>query len=99
MTLMRQGKANQAIAAELCISSRTVEAHKARAIKRLGLTGPSALLLYAANMGDEGQKPATIVVPPAPIRELPREVLIYCPECGSRYPLQINLSVALTAGE
>lgn len=47
--LISAGKPNREIAKELVISVRTVEAHKARMISRLGLHNTTELLRYALN--------------------------------------------------
>ena len=49
------GLSNRLIAERLCISVKTVEAHKAHMISRLGLTGSGDLLRYAmTHIGESG---------------------------------------------
>ena len=52
--LISAGRPNREIATELCISVRTVEAHKARMISRLGLRNTTELMRYAVQSVREG---------------------------------------------
>ena len=54
LRLIAAGRPNREIAAELCISVRTVEAHKARMIARLGLRNTTELLRYAVQTARDG---------------------------------------------
>jgi len=45
--LLAEGKANQKIATELGIITRTVETHRARIMLKLGLHSPTELIHYA----------------------------------------------------
>lgn len=57
--LLAEGKANKVIAADLGISIRTVETHRAKIMQKLGLHSLAELILYAIR-----QK---IVTPPSPL--------------------------------
>jgi DNA-binding NarL/FixJ family response regulator len=57
--LLAEGKANKVIAADLGISIRTVETHRAKIMQKLGLHSLAELVLYAIR-----QK---IVTPPSPL--------------------------------
>lgn len=54
LRLIAAGQPNREIAIELCISVRTVEAHKARMISRLGLRNTTELLRYAVQSTRDG---------------------------------------------
>ncbi|MBI4214320.1 MAG: response regulator transcription factor [Chloroflexi bacterium] len=54
LRLISAGRPNREIAAELYISVRTVEAHKARMISRLGLRNTTELMRYAVQSSREG---------------------------------------------
>jgi DNA-binding NarL/FixJ family response regulator len=54
LRLIAAGRPNREIATELCISVRTVEAHKARMISRLGLRNTTELLRYAVQSTRDG---------------------------------------------
>lgn len=54
LRLIAAGRPNREIAAELFISVRTVEAHKARMISRLGLRNTTELLRYAVQSIRDG---------------------------------------------
>jgi DNA-binding NarL/FixJ family response regulator len=54
LRLIANGQPNREIATELCISVRTVEAHKARMISRLGLRNTTELLRYAVQSIRDG---------------------------------------------
>lgn len=54
LRLIAAGRPNREIATELCISVRTVEAHKARMISRLGLRNTTELLRYAVQSIRDG---------------------------------------------
>ena len=54
LRLISAGRPNREIATELCISVRTVEAHKARMISRLGLRNTTELLRYAVQSIRDG---------------------------------------------
>lgn len=54
LRLIADGRPNREIAMELCISVRTVEAHKARMISRLGLRNTTELLRYAVQTARDG---------------------------------------------
>ncbi|HEY3117862.1 MAG TPA: response regulator transcription factor [Chloroflexota bacterium] len=54
LRLIADGRPNREIAAELYISVRTVEAHKARMISRLGLRNTTELLRYAVQTSRDG---------------------------------------------
>jgi DNA-binding NarL/FixJ family response regulator len=54
LRLIAAGRPNREIASELCISVRTVEAHKARMISRLGLRNTTELLRYAVQSQRDG---------------------------------------------
>jgi len=60
--LLSQGKANKEIAAELGISVRTAEAHRANAMRKLGLRSLAELIRYALEHG-LGRPPANGVDP------------------------------------
>ena len=45
------GQTNQEIANELVLSPRTVETHRLNMMRKLGLTGTSALINFAINKG------------------------------------------------
>lgn len=47
LQLIAEGQSNQQIAEQLCVSVKTVEAHKAHMIDKLGLRGSLALTRYA----------------------------------------------------
>jgi DNA-binding NarL/FixJ family response regulator len=51
MQLIAQGYSNKEIAAQLYISTKTVETYKARAMEKLGLSSRVALLRYAVQQG------------------------------------------------
>jgi DNA-binding NarL/FixJ family response regulator len=51
MQLIAQGYSNKEIAAQLYISTKTVETYKARAMEKLGLSSRVALLRYALHQG------------------------------------------------
>lgn len=54
LRLIADGRPNREIAEELYISVRTVEAHKARMISRLGLRNTTELLRYAVQTARDG---------------------------------------------
>lgn len=54
LRLIADGRPNREIASELYISVRTVEAHKARMISRLGLRNTTELLRYAVQTSRDG---------------------------------------------
>ena len=47
LQLIAEGRANKQIAAELCISIKTVETHRATAMRKLGMRSTAALVRYA----------------------------------------------------
>lgn len=49
--LAAEGYNNTEIAARLCISARTVETHRANAMRKLGLHGQTDLIRYALRRG------------------------------------------------
>ena len=51
LKLVAEGETNAAIAEKLCISTRTVETHRAHAIKKLGLRTHVELAVYAVRRG------------------------------------------------
>jgi len=51
MVLLAQGKSSRAISEELQISIKTVEAHRAHIMKKLGVSGMAALAKYALRAG------------------------------------------------
>jgi DNA-binding NarL/FixJ family response regulator len=51
MVLLAQGKSSRAISQELQISIKTVEAHRAHIMKKLGVSGMAALAKYALRAG------------------------------------------------
>lgn len=51
MVLLAQGKSSRAISEELLISIKTVEAHRAHIMKKLGVSGMAALAKYALRAG------------------------------------------------
>lgn len=51
MVLLAQGKSSRAISEELRISIKTVEAHRAHIMKKLGVSGMAALAKYALRAG------------------------------------------------
>lgn len=51
MVLLAQGKSSRAIGEHLQISVKTVEAHRAHVMKKLGLSGMAALAKYALRTG------------------------------------------------
>lgn len=51
LQLIAEGHSNQQIAEQLCISVKTVEAHKAHMITKLNLKGSTALTRYAIQKG------------------------------------------------
>ena len=51
LRLIAWGHTNKEIAQRLQISVKTVEAHKANGMRKLGLLGRSALVRYAVNSG------------------------------------------------
>ncbi|MFN2505255.1 MAG: response regulator [Acidimicrobiales bacterium] len=51
LQLVAEGHTNAAIGAQLCISARTVETHRAHAMKKLGLRTPVELAIYAVRRG------------------------------------------------
>jgi DNA-binding NarL/FixJ family response regulator len=57
--LLAEGKANKVIAADLGISIRTVETHRAKIMQKLGLHSLAELVLYAIRQ--------EIVTPPSPL--------------------------------
>lgn len=52
LTLVSQGKTNAAIAAELGLSPRTIEAHRLRLTRALGLRNSAELLTWFLNSGE-----------------------------------------------
>lgn len=59
LVLIANGACNKTIARELNISVRTVETHRLRVKKKLGVTSTAGLVKYAIEQGwvDEGSKP------------------------------------------
>ncbi|HOJ13347.1 MAG TPA: response regulator transcription factor [Deltaproteobacteria bacterium] len=59
MRLMASGKSIKEIAAELCLSIKTVSTYRGRVFEKLGVSTNAALVLYALKNGliDEGQIP------------------------------------------
>jgi len=51
LRLVSQGHSNKEIAARLDLSNKTIEVHKANAMRKLGLTGRIELLQYALHVG------------------------------------------------
>jgi len=51
LRLVAQGHSNKEIAARLDLSHKTIEVHKANAMRKLGLTGRIELLQYALHVG------------------------------------------------
>lgn len=51
LKLVAEGETNAAIAEQLCISTRTVETHRAHAMKKLGLRTHVELAVYAVRRG------------------------------------------------
>lgn len=51
LRLVSQGHSNKEIAARLDLSNKTIEVHKANAMRKLGLTGRIELLQYALHIG------------------------------------------------
>jgi two-component system, NarL family, response regulator NreC len=51
LQLVAEGHTNAAVGAQLCISARTVETHRAHAMKKLGLRTPVELAIYAVRRG------------------------------------------------
>jgi DNA-binding NarL/FixJ family response regulator len=51
LRLVAQGHSNKEIAARLDLSNKTIEVHKANAMRKLGLAGRIALLQYALHVG------------------------------------------------
>lgn len=51
MVLLAQGKSSRAVSEQLLISVKTVEAHRAHIMKKLGLSGMAALAKYALRAG------------------------------------------------
>jgi len=51
LRLVAQGHSNKEIAARLDLSIKTIEVHKANAMRKLGLSGRIALLQYALHVG------------------------------------------------
>lgn len=47
LKMIKDGNSSKAIAEVLTISSNTVDNHRANMIKKLGLSGKNALLMYA----------------------------------------------------
>ncbi|MBI2322156.1 MAG: response regulator transcription factor [Chloroflexi bacterium] len=51
LQLIAEGKGNQEIANRLCLSVKTVEAHKAHIMRKLGLRNRTELIKYALRQG------------------------------------------------
>ena len=51
LRLVAQGYSNKEIAARLELSTKTIEVHKANAMRKIGLTGRIELLQYALHQG------------------------------------------------
>ena len=51
LRLVAQGHTNKEIAASLELSNKTIEVHKANAMRKLGLTGRIELVKYALHVG------------------------------------------------
>jgi two-component system response regulator NreC len=51
LKLIAEGYKNKEIAADLCISLKTVEKHRANLMKKLGLHNAAALTAYAIEQG------------------------------------------------
>jgi DNA-binding NarL/FixJ family response regulator len=51
LQFVADGHTNMEIAAFLSVSARTVEAHRARLLSKLGLHGPQELFRYALRRG------------------------------------------------
>ena len=51
LQLVAEGHGNQAIAAKLCLSVKTVEAHKAHIMRKLNVKGRTELIKYAIRKG------------------------------------------------
>ena len=51
LRLVAQGYSNKEIAARLELSTKTIEVHKANAMRKIGLTGRIDLLRYALHQG------------------------------------------------
>jgi two-component system response regulator NreC len=51
LQLIAEGKGNQEIASRLCLSVKTVEAHKAHIMRKLGLRNRTELIKYALRQG------------------------------------------------
>ena len=51
LRFVSQGHSNKEIAARLDLSDRTIEVHKANAMRKLGLSGRIELLKYALHVG------------------------------------------------
>ncbi|WP_319518060.1 PAS and helix-turn-helix domain-containing protein [uncultured Martelella sp.] len=57
LTLVAQGKTNAAIAGELGLSRRTIETHRLRMTRALGLRNSAELLAWFLNSADNPSKP------------------------------------------
>jgi DNA-binding NarL/FixJ family response regulator len=51
LRFVSQGHSNKEIAARLDLSNKTIEVHKANAMRKLGLSGRIELLQYALHLG------------------------------------------------
>jgi DNA-binding NarL/FixJ family response regulator len=51
LRFVSQGHSNKEIAARLDLSNKTIEVHKANAMRKLGLSGRMELLQYALHVG------------------------------------------------
>ena len=68
LQLVAEGYGNQAIAAKLCLSVKTVEAHKAHIMRKLNVKGRTELIKYAIRKGLidlEAEPPRPTAVPGA----------------------------------
>lgn len=68
MKLLVCGKSVKEIAADLCLSIKTVSTYRCRIFEKLGITNNAALVLYAVRnkLIDEGQLPADFLYPESP---------------------------------
>lgn len=68
MKLLVGGKSVKEIAADLCLSIKTVSTYRGRIFEKLGITNNAALVLYAVRnkLIDESQLPADFLYPESP---------------------------------